>query len=926
VRAPASRLVGRKRELTSLVERVEDLTRGRGGAVLVEGEPGIGKTALARAVCAVAEDRGARICWGSGDELGGALPLLPLVDALGTGRGTPLSAVARLLDAEIDVAGSDLVSAAAEQLLALVDDVCSTGPLVLVVDDLQWADAATVAVWRRLASMVHQLPLLLIGVARPVPHRDDLVAVRRAKEVVERVRLVALSTPAVTELLADILGGEPDERLRTLADEAGGNPLYLVELAEALVRSRSIEVTGDVARLTTERVPSSLSAAIADRVGFLAPDTRGVLAAAALLGVDFPVADLAVVLSCRVTELLPALREATEAGVLVDGGGCLSFRHPLVRTALYEELPASARTAWHLEAARSLALAGLGADQVVRQLLAGLPAETTEVAEWVVSWLVEHGHALVGHAPQAAADLLRRLVDAPGALPHRAGLLGLLAEAHFRTGDHVRAAACASAGLDAVVGKPAPVDLHWTLAQCRSLTGRSAESLADLGRALAAPGATTRDSARLLVLSARAHWDLGEMDAAVRVADAALAQATRCDDRGAISWALHVRCIVAMVRGSMHAALPLLDRALAVASGDLGTGDLRLLLQINRAVVLGELDRPLEAITSARVVRQAADSAGNLVRLAQAQSALGQLMLDAGQWDDALVEVDLLADELKHPMVSRCDHGVAALIHLRRGEGAQARRHLDAAGPPGDGHVIASLALARSQEFEQRGDDAGALEVLRPGLADDVVEDLLPDAVRLAVRLGDLGTARAAARHADALVARLDVPHRTAAAAYCRALLDDDPAGLLNAAEAYREAGRPPRAATALATAAVLFAERNDRVSARAALTRAVEAHTSLGAEAEVHALLARLRVHGIRRGPQVKHRRASHGWESLTPAETRVVDLVVLGLSNQQIGSRLFLSRRTVATHVSHVLAKLGVRSRTDIAREAARRGVASG
>ncbi|MEJ2858449.1 MULTISPECIES: ATP-binding protein [unclassified Saccharothrix] len=894
MRAVTLRLVGRERELDRLRAGVDALARGRGAALVVEGEPGIGKTALVKAVCEDAAARGFRVCKGAGDELGRSLPLLPLLDALSTARSDPGA------------------TATAERLLARVDDLCAIGPVVLVVDDLQWADTATVAVWRRLARLVPQLPLLLIGVLRPLPRTDELAALRHG---VERLTVGRLAAPAVAELVGVLAGGTPDDGLVALADDAGGNPLFLVELVEALVRGGAIEVdaTG-TARLNRETsaglapgaLPASLSAAIHDRIAYLSGDVRRVLVAAALLGVSFPVADLAAVLRTRVVDLLPALQEATVAGVLEDGRLGLSFRHPLVRAALYEQVPESARSAWHGEAARALAESGAGVDRVTRQLLAA----DDRVPEWVARWLDEHGATLVAHAPEAAVDLLGRVVVAPHATLRRGVLLAHLAEARFRLGDHHGAEAVALAGLE----HGTLVDLHWTLAQCRSMTGRSAETLAEIDRALAAPGLSAGDRARLLVLAARAHWDGGSLDDAERLAVTAMQSV----DRRATSWALHVRTIVAMARGRMADALPLFDRALAVAMGDPATADLRLLLQINQAVTLGELDRAEEAIASARVVRHAADQTGNTVRLAQAQSALGQLLLDAGHWDEALVDVDLLPDDLKHPMVSRCDHGVAALIHLHRGDAEGARRHLDAAGEAVPGHVVGSLALATSLELEQAGRVRDALAVLVEGM--DAVEDLLPDAVRLAVALGEDPSA-AVARAAD-LARDLDVPHRRAVAAYCRALADGDAVGLLRAAES----GRPLLRAKALGAAAVAFAEGGDRTSARAALSHAVDVLERLGAAWDLNVLLARMRELGVRRGPHAKHRRAAHGWESLTPMELKVTELVVAGLSNRQIAERLVLSSRTVATHVSHVLAKLGVRSRTDIAREAVRHRVASG
>ncbi|WP_246019267.1 ATP-binding protein [Saccharothrix australiensis] len=889
MRAVTLRLVGRERELTRLLDRVDALAEGRGTALVVEGEPGIGKTALVKALCEVAAARGFRVCKAAGDELGRSLPLLPLLDALSTARSDPGA------------------TATAERLLARVDDLCAVGPVVLVLDDLHWADTATVAVWKRLARLVPQLPLLLVGVLRPVPRRDDLAALRAG---VERLTVPALPDPAVVELVGALAGGAPDPALAALAADAGGNPLYLVELVAALVRGNAIDVdaTG-TARLTRSDLPPSLPAAIADRIGFLGHDVRRVLVAAALLGVKFPVADLAAVLGRRVVDLLPAVRDATVAGVLEDSPTGLSFRHPLVRAALYDEVPGSARAAWHGEAARALADSGAAVDRVTRQLLAA----GDHVPDWVARWLDEHGATLVAHAPEAAVELLSRVVVTPSAGDRRGVLLAHLAEARFRLGDHHGAEAVALAGLE----HGTLVDLHWTLAQCRSMTGRSAETPAEVDRALAAPGLTEGERARLLVLAARAHWDVGDPDAAERLADAALA----IGDRWATSWALHVRAIVAMVRGRTADALPLFERALAVSMGDPANADLRLLLQVNQAVALGELDRGEEAVAVAGAVRHAADEAGNTVRLAQAQSALGQLLLDAGRWDEALVDVDLLADDLKHPMVSRCDHGVAALIHLHRGDAEGARRHLDAAGAGAagagaGGHVVGPAALAASLALEQAGRPREALAVLVEGAA--AVEDLLPDAVRLAVALGEDPSAEVA--RAERLADELDVPHRRASAAYCRALVAGDPVGLLHAAEEWRRAGRPLGRAKALAAAATTFAAAGDRSSARAALGDAADAFTALGADWDLTLLSARMRELGVRRGPHAKHRRATHGWESLTPMELKVTELVVAGLSNRLIGERLFLSGRTVATHVSHVLAKLGVRSRTDIAREAVR------
>jgi len=146
---------------------------------------------------------------------------------------------------------------------------------------------------------------------------------------------------------------------------------------------------------------------------------------------------------------------------------------------------------------------------------------------------------------------------------------------------------------------------------------------------------------------------------------------------------------------------------------------------------------------------------------------------------------------------------------------------------------------------------------------------------------------------------------------------------LLEAAERYRDAGRPLPRAKALEAAAGDFIGSGQRDEARAAFTKAVEVYTSIDATADVARLQALFRTHGIRRGPHSKHRQARSGWDSLTPTETKIAALVEGGMSNPEIAAKLFLSPRTVATHVSHILKKLGVASRTGIAREAALRAI---
>jgi DNA-binding CsgD family transcriptional regulator len=452
-----------------------------------------------------------------------------------------------------------------------------------------------------------------------------------------------------------------------------------------------------------------------------------------------------------------------------------------------------------------------------------------------------------------------------------------------------------------------------------------------LDQALATPGITARHQARLLILAARTHSTLGDIDKADSAAVRALAAATEAADNWAIGWALFMMACMISGRGRMAAALPVFDRALAATQADPALTDLRLLVQLNQAITLGNLDRYEQALAAAGAARDLSGQIGTVIRQVQAHGALSQLLFQSGRWDQALAEVQVLPENLKGPSAACSDLGIAASVCFHRGEPGAARGYLAAADPHAEriGHrLIAPLALARSLDREQDGALLEALAALVDairGSSEEIeeIEDLLTDAVRLAVETGDLDTARTLTGQAAALAAGPEIPHRQATALYCDGLLDRDAGRLLAAAGRYDDAGRPLPAARSLEAAAGQFAAAGDRDRARAAFTGALEVYARLGAAADVARLQATFRAHGIRQGPRARHRQAQSGWDSLTPAEVRVAAFVADGLSNPEIAALLLLSPRTVATHVSHILKKLGDRSRADIAREAALRTI---
>jgi tetratricopeptide (TPR) repeat protein len=846
---PGGPLVGRDRELALLAGLVQGIAAGDGGAVLIEGEPGIGKSALVGTALAGSAGLGCQVFWGTGSELDQVLPLQPLLDGLRVRESAPnprRETIARFLRGELSTdRGLDGPAMLAEQLLALITEECAIQPTILVIDDLQWADQASIGLLARLAGAVRQLPLFLIGMMRPVPQRDDLQALRRIAGDAVRLPLTGLTKAAVAELIESLAGGTPDGQILRLADDAAGNPLYVTELVAALERTSRITVTGTgLAMLAAGPAPRSLSAAIADRLGFISRPAREVLQSASLLGPEFTVTDLACLLDRGIADLAMILREACAAGVLTEAGSRLRFRHPLIRAALYEELSVPVRAAWHREAGRALAASGAPADRVARQLLwavDGPDGPPEPMDEWMLSWLAAAAGSLVTQAPQVAARLLAQAVaNIPATSAGRGRLTGWLADALYRTGNREAAAEVASRELQRAVDPDLLVSLHWTLAQCRMTVGLFTESLATLDQALEATGLTASHRGRLLVLAARTHSMGGDYEKAARIASTALATAQEARDPWAMAWALFVLATVASVRGDLADALPLYDDALAVAETDPVLTDLGLLLQINKAAALGNLNRYDEALATAEQARQLADQVGTAIRLAQAHGMLGQALFEIGRWDDALTEIAVVPENLKESFVNCCEFGIAALISFYRGDTAAARGFLAAADPHAariGRRFTPSLALACSLDHEQAGALPAALSTLTcwlDGSTEEIssVHDTLPDAVRLAMRIGDRSTAQALTRQAADFATPSETPFVQGNSLYCQGMLDHDAPLLLAAAEQYGRASRPLFRAKALEGAASALARIGAAEQAQAALTSAAEIYGWLGAPA----------------------------------------------------------------------------------------------
>jgi len=277
-----------------------------------------------------------------------------------------------------------------------------------------------------------------------------------------------------------------------------------------------------------------------------------------------------------------------------------------------------------------------------------------------------------------------------------------------------------------------------------------------------------------------------------------------------------------------------------VAGTDPALTDLGLLLQINKAAALGNLNRYDEAVATAEQARQLADQVGTAIRLAQAHGMLGQALFEMGRWDDALTEIAVVPENLKESFANCCEFGIAALISLYRGDTATARGFLAAADPYGaqiSRRFISPLELARSLDYEQAGALPVALSTLTrwlDGSTEEIllVQDVLPDAVRLAMRIGDRSTAQALTTQAADFAVPSETPFVQGNSLYCKGLLGHDAPLLLAAAEQYRRASRPLFQAKALEGAAAAYARVGAAEQAQAALTSATEIYGWLGVPA----------------------------------------------------------------------------------------------
>jgi DNA-binding CsgD family transcriptional regulator/tetratricopeptide (TPR) repeat protein len=822
-------------------------TGAAGRLVLVAGEAGVGKTALLRRFCDAA---GVRVLWGAGEPLRTPRPLGPLLD------------VADATGGEL----AELVGGGArphEVAAALLRELRT--PAVLVLEDVHWADEATLDVLTLLAARLGPAPALVLA-----SYRDDEGFV--LGEVVRRparLKLEPLSAAAVAELAAPH-GADPDELHR----RTGGNPFFVIEALAA----------------GGERLPDTVREAVLARAARLSDPARRLLEAVAVV----PGPAELWLLDRLAGELVEHLGECLDSGMLTAGRTHVAVRHELARLAIEDATPSHRRLALHRAA---LAAHGDRAPDAARL---AHHADAARDADAVLRWAPEAAEraAASGAHREAAAQYARALAYATE-LPQRAELLR-------RRADECYMAAQFDAAIEA---QREALECHRRAGDPR----REGDALRSLSRLLFFAGRTAEaepvvlEAVELLerlppghelamaygnVSQRRMVVDDGE--AAAEWGARALALADRLGDVEARVYALTNIGGAHMQTGRDEGRV-MLERALALAR-DHGLEEYAGRAHLQLALCSLRNRRFGLAATHLDEGLAYCDERGLDTWRLYLLASRARLELDRGAWDDAAATAaEVLRDPRGAPVARGWALTVLGLVRARHGDpdaaGALDEAHAIVAGT-GELMRIGPVAAARAEAAWLAGDEAAVERVTSAALA-------LARKRRSPWPAGELAYWRRQAGLRDEV---------DAARPYALSLAGD----WAGAAQAWREIGCPYEAALALADSD------DDQI-----VLAAIDELERVGARPAARVVARRLRERGVRRVPRGPRPRTRENPAGLTARELEVLALLAEGLRNAQIAERLVLSEKTVGHHVSAVLRKLDARSRGEAATKALRLGL---
>jgi DNA-binding CsgD family transcriptional regulator len=904
-------LVGRAGECRQIEALLADAATGVTRCLVFDGDPGIGKTALLEYAAAAANEfcvlRATGIESDAGLGFAGLLELTrPVIELLSAVPAPQADALRGALGLGAPVETSRFLVAAG--LLSLLAAAAERSPVLVLVDDLQWVDQASA---QALLFAARRLRADKIGVIMTARSGEPL-SVRIGD--LPRSTLAGLGQEAARALLAARAPDVNGSVANGLHAAAGGNPLALVEIVRTLTPSQ--RAGRDV---LPEPLPSiaALEAAYAGRVAALGAKTRRALLVLAASG-DAVLSSLGPALAyqyCTVADLQPAV----DAGLVTMEQGQLSWRHPLVRSAVYYSAPAADRAAAHRAVADGLpegepswawhrAAAADGPDEQIAAALDTVAADVSRRA----------GFAAAARAAEQAAGLSAR--------PQNAARRWLTAaDAAWLAGD----AEHAEQLLDKALASTNQDDLRGRVLHLRGHTEyaaghvRRASDLFAAAAALLEPG-DPESAADALAHAALARWWNTDPDGMSAAAEELRAQAAGHPHLQ--SSADFFTGLAAMFTGHNREGATLIQRVIAAEPPN-GQDALDGPRSVQRLAGLGWLGRCDEGHDLGIRRMRALRSQGALGVLPRLLRITASQDLDDDRWPDAVAEANEaleLCDELGQPGHRPEVLGILATVAAYRGEAAACRAHADAALAAAERHgqrwarLIALRAcglLALGQ-----GDLATAVSLFEQVVAVPLARGLrgptvvsLPDLVEALVRLGRQEEAASRAEVFERRVAGVPDLRVPALVARCRALVGTGP----DVRAAYRQAlihhqGDPD--SFVIARTQLLYGEwlrrQGERRSARAELDAALETFEKYGAAPWAERARGELRASGA-----VLRSRPQAGLE-LTQAELRVALLAADGLTDREICGQLYLSPKTVEFHLGRVYRKLGVRGRTELAR----------
>jgi DNA-binding NarL/FixJ family response regulator len=970
----ADDLVGREHELALLAHVLDAVAAGAPGFVAVVGEPGIGKTSVMERLSALAAERGWLVLAGRAAEFERELPFGVLVDALddylatldhrkleraGGERLAELAAIFPSLDgpAVPDGALQTERYRAHRAIQELLDGLAVGRPLLLALDDLHWADQASLEVVASLLRRPPDGPVLLACAFRPAPAPAFLESALAAAEREGRAARIDLG-PLTLEAAAALLAAIPEPSVRDAVFRvSGGNPFYLSQLARLAVHQPVRHGEGRQVDTLTLGVPQSVMSMLAEEVRSLPPDSRRVLEAAAVAGEPFEPDVAAEIGEVSEAEVGAALDDLLARDLVrhTDVPRQFRFRHPLVRRAVYAHAGGGWRLAAHGRAATALATRGASAAAQAHHV----EHSAKRGDEAAIALLEKAAANAAARAPATAARWLQaavRLVpeaDSHPGIARRVELLEGLAEAQRASG---RLDACRTTLLQALDLLPAEgsterVRLVTACAAVEHWLGRHAEASARLDAAIAELGGERSDAVVALRVE-RAVEHLHAMDFAAARAAAAEAHALALElgEARALAASGAIVTLTAVASGDVAAALEAAGAAAARLDGlradeiadelaalwylgwaeiylerfeaglahlrrgidtsrASGRGDLIVPMMLGQARGLFTLGRTHEAAEVTDEAVEIARGSGNPQYLVWALWERGWVNLLAGEHAAAQVlaeEAAELARDLSPTLLSPCEPGwtlAQALIdggELERGRAVL----LEAIGGTEAPRVVPSERAGVWEELA--GVD------LRRGAPDEAAGWSVR-ALALAAKLG-LDLPATEAHRADAAV-KLERGDARAAEQAARAAL-----------AASERCGARRDAAQARLLLGRALAAQGDSAGATRELAAAEAALDAAGARRQREEAAQELRRlgHRVARRPRAAATPAGAGLERLTDREREIAELVCDRHTNRQIAGELFLSEKTVETHMRNIFTKLSVGSRVEVAR-AVERGRAS-